>query len=140
MFGCVAGTTTMLLGICSAAGRGPPPESGDVPFVKQEKDGWAASIAMVMQYWQRQQGEPSQDSDATHIQRLSYSAKAHGIYASDMESYLKEKGFHTFTIRGEWEDLKLRGQRTSADCSAQASGWRRALALRVVTGLDQNGN
>jgi len=29
----------------------------DVPFVKQEKDGCgAASIAMVMQYWQLQQG------------------------------------------------------------------------------------
>ena len=29
----------------------------DVPFVKQEKNGCgAASIAMVMQFWQRQQG------------------------------------------------------------------------------------
>ena len=32
----------------------------DVPFVKQEKDGCgAASIAMVMQYWQAQQGQPA---------------------------------------------------------------------------------
>ena len=30
----------------------------DVPFVRQEKNGCgAASIAMVMQYWQRQQGK-----------------------------------------------------------------------------------
>jgi len=29
----------------------------DVPFVKQEKNGCgSASIAMVMQYWQKQQG------------------------------------------------------------------------------------
>src|SRR5437667_7801308 len=78
----------------------------DVPFVKQEKDGCgAASIAMVMQYWQRKEGNASgQDSDAIQIQRSLYSAKAHGIYASDMERYFREKGFRTFTIRGEWED------------------------------------
>src|SRR5512141_1226960 len=80
----------------------------DVPFVKQEKDGCgAASIAMVMQYWQRPRGQSAvEDSDAAQIQRALYSAKAHGIYASDMERYFKEKGFRTFTIRGEWEDLK----------------------------------
>jgi predicted double-glycine peptidase len=80
----------------------------DVPFVKQEKDGCgAASIAMVMQYWQRQEQQPARpDSDPAQIQRELYSAKAHGIYASDMERYFKEKGFRTFTIRGEWEDLK----------------------------------
>src|ERR1700736_3481531 len=80
----------------------------DVPFVKQEKDGCgAASIAMVMQYWQRQLRESvNLDSDPAQIQRSLYSAKAHGIYASDMERYFREKGFRTFTIRGEWEDLK----------------------------------
>lgn len=80
----------------------------DIPFVKQEKDGCgAASIAMVMQYWQAQQGQTSNGaSDAIQIQRTLYSAKAHGIYASDMERYFQEKGFRTFTIRGEWEVLK----------------------------------
>jgi ABC-type bacteriocin/lantibiotic exporter with double-glycine peptidase domain len=80
----------------------------DVPFVKQEKDGCgAASIAMVMQYWQAQQGQPANDSsDSLQIQRTLYSAKAHGIYASDMERYFQAKGFRTFTIRAEWEDLE----------------------------------
>jgi predicted double-glycine peptidase len=80
----------------------------DVPFVKQEKDGCgAASIAMVMQYWQVLQGQsPNDASDASQIQRALYSARAHGIYASDMERYFQENGFRTFTIRGEWEDLK----------------------------------
>jgi uncharacterized protein YvpB len=80
----------------------------DVPFVKQEKDGCgAASIAMVMQYWQAQQGQTANDSsDASQIQRTLYSPRAHGIYASNMERYLQDKGFRTFTIRGEWEDLK----------------------------------
>ena len=80
----------------------------DVPFVKQEKDGCgAASIAMVMQYWQAQQGQPANNSsDSLQIQRTLYSANAHGIYASDMERYFQEKGFRTFTIRGEWEDVE----------------------------------
>src|SRR5579864_5016423 len=80
----------------------------DVPFVKQEKDGCgAASIAMVMQYWQAQQGQPANEtSDPSQIQRALYSAKAHGIFASDMERYFQEQGFRTFTIRGEWKDLK----------------------------------
>ncbi len=80
----------------------------DVPFVKQERDGCgAASIAMVMQYWQAQQDRPaSASTDAIQIQRALYSSKAHGIYASDMERYFQENGYRTFTIRGEWEDLK----------------------------------
>src|SRR6476646_11091137 len=80
----------------------------DVPFVKQEKDGCgAASIAMVMQYWQAQRKQqPDHAPDAPAIQRALYSAKAHGIYASDMERYFREQGFRTFTIRGEWEDLQ----------------------------------
>jgi ABC-type bacteriocin/lantibiotic exporter with double-glycine peptidase domain len=97
------------LGVCgSLLGTDLPGVWLDIPFVKQEKDGCgAASIAMVMQYWRAQQGQPAYDtSDAAQIQRTLYSAKAHGIYASDMERYLQGKGFRTFTIRGEWEDLQ----------------------------------
>src|SRR5713101_799004 len=67
----------------------PPGVWLDVPFVKQEKDGCgAASIAMVMQYWQHQQGEAaSPGSDAIQIQHVLYSAKARGIYASGMDRY-----------------------------------------------------
>src|SRR6266849_5887088 len=110
MLGRAVRTTTMLLGVCSLLlAANLPGVWLDVPFVKQEKDGCgAASIAMVMQYWQRQQGggSASQDSDAIQIQHVLYSAKARGIYASEMERYFREKGFRTFTIRGEWEDLK----------------------------------
>ena len=109
----------------------------DVPFVKQEKDGCgAASIAMVMQYWQAQQGRPASDaSDASQIQRTLYSAKAHGIYASDMEHYFQEKGFRTFTIRGEWEDLEqhLRKGRPLIVALKLSSG--AALHYVVVTGF-----
>jgi predicted double-glycine peptidase len=79
----------------------------DVPFVKQEKNGCgAASIAMIMQYWQRQQGQAfSEAADATQIQRILYSKKAHGIYASDLQEYLAQNGFRAFALRGEWNDL-----------------------------------
>src|ERR1700732_19196 len=109
MFSRIVRVTVLLLGACgSLLAADFPGVWLDVPFVKQEKDGCgAASIAMVMQYWQAQHGQSVNDtSDASQIQRTLYSAKAHGIYASDMERYFQEKGFRTFTIRGEWEDLQ----------------------------------
>jgi ABC-type bacteriocin/lantibiotic exporter with double-glycine peptidase domain len=84
----------------------PPGVWLDVPFVKQETNGCgAAAIAMVMQYWHRQQGSiPSVSPE--EIERALYSRPAHGIYASAMELYFQEHGFRTFAFRGEWEDLK----------------------------------
>src|SRR6202166_4385548 len=109
MFGRIGVISAVLLGLCGALLAADLPGVWlDVPFVKQEKDGCgAASIAMVMQYWRTQQGQPASDtSDASQIRRVLYSANAHGIYASDMERYFRENEFRTFTIRGGWEDLK----------------------------------
>jgi predicted double-glycine peptidase len=80
----------------------------DVPFVRQEKDGCgAASIAMVMQYWLKQQGRTDNGSaDAARIHRELFDPAAHGIYASKMERYLQQQGFRTFSFRGEWKDLQ----------------------------------
>ena len=62
---------------------------------------------MVMQYWQRQQGQaPSVDSDAERIERALYSGKAHGIYESALQSYFQQHGFSTFVVQGEWSDLE----------------------------------
>jgi predicted double-glycine peptidase len=88
----------------------------DVPFVKQEKDGCgSAVVAMVMQYWAQQRSKSANGgppaggaaSDPAVIQQALYSAKAKGIYASDMERYLQKHGFRTFVFRGTWDDLKL---------------------------------
>jgi ABC-type bacteriocin/lantibiotic exporter with double-glycine peptidase domain len=80
----------------------------DVPFVKQEKDGCgAASIAMVMQYWQAQPGRSGKPpAEAAQIQRALHSDAAHGIYASDMERYFQQNGYATHVFAGEWSDLK----------------------------------
>ena len=141
MSGRLVRTTLVLLGVCGALVAADLHGVWlDVPFVKQEKDGCgAASVAMVMQYWQHQQGEPAgQDSDAARIQHALYSAKAHGIYASDMERYFREKGFRTFTIRGEWEDLKQHLHKGRPLLVAlKPAGGGSPLHYVVVTGIDQ---
>ena len=145
MLGRMIRSAVVLLGVCGPLLAADLPGVWlDVPFVKQEKDGCgAAAIAMVMQYWQRQQGQGSNaDSDAAQIQHALYSARAHGIYASDMERYFKENGFRTFTIRGEWEDLKQhldKGRPLIVALKPAGSGLLGAsLHYVVVTGMDQD--
>jgi len=102
----ILGAVLCLCGLLAAAG--PPGVWLDVPFVQQQKNGCgAASISMVMQYWQRQRGRTSDESaDAKQIQRALYSSQARGIYASAMERYLREHGFRTFALRGRWSDFR----------------------------------
>jgi len=80
----------------------------DVPFIKQEKDGCgAATIAMVMQYWLKQQGRAADSAaDAAAIQRELFSAKDHGIRAADMERYFQQHNFQTFAFAGKWDDFQ----------------------------------
>jgi ABC-type bacteriocin/lantibiotic exporter with double-glycine peptidase domain len=111
----------------------------DVPFVKQQKDACgAASIAMVMQYWQRQQGRPLEAaSDAAQIQRALYSPQAHGIYASGMERYFREHGYRTFAFSGQWADLRQhleKGRPLIVALKPEGAG--AALHYVVVAGLD----
>ena len=64
MFGRIVRIAVVLFGVCGSLPAADLPGVWlDVPFVKQEKDGCgAASIAMVMQYWQAQQGQPANDN------------------------------------------------------------------------------
>ena len=113
----------------------------DVPFVKQERNGCgAASIAMLMQYWQRQ--EPSllttgSDADAQQIQRVLYSSLAHGIYASDLQRYLQQHGFRSFAFSGNWSDFRQNLEKGRPLIVALKPGPGSApLHYVVVTGLD----
>src|ERR1700675_2433415 len=140
MFGRIFRVAVLLVGVCGVLLAADTPGVWlDVPFVKQEKDGCgAASIGMVMQYWQRQLRESvNLDSDPAQIQRALYSPKAHGIYASDMERYFREKGFRTFTIRGEWEDLKQHLDKGRPLIVALKPAGGAPLHYVVVTGVDQ---
>ena len=80
----------------------------DVPFVKQEKDGCgAASVAMVMQYWLKQQGRSDREIvDANEIHRAMSAQGGRGVYASAMKRYFEQHGFSAFPFRGEWNDLQ----------------------------------
>ncbi len=101
----------------------------EVPFVSQQKNGCgAASVAMVMRYWRR-------DADPEQIQRALYSPKARGIYASDLERYLRRHGFSTYAIKGEWTDLRQHLEKGRPLIVALKSG-RADLHYVVVTGLD----
>src|SRR5215471_7822867 len=115
----------------------------DVPFVKQEKDGCgAASIAMVMQYWQKQAGDtPASSTDAALIQRTLYSPKAHGIYASDMERYFQQHGFKTFVFTGTWDDLRQHLEKGRPLIAAlKPSPGESARHYVVVVGVDSKQN
>jgi ABC-type bacteriocin/lantibiotic exporter with double-glycine peptidase domain len=114
----------------------------DVPFVKQEKNGCgAASIAMVIQFWQRQQGLPlTADSDGAQIQQSLYSSEAHGIYASALEHYFKQRGYQTFAFQGCEDDLRQHLAKGRPLIVALKTGGRAALHYVVVTGLDSEHN
>ncbi len=104
--------TQLVLLLCVAGGAlfgvGPPAIWLDVPFVKQVRNGCgAASIAMVMQYWQKQDASAADKNvDPAEIQRALYSRQAHGIYASDLQHYFEQQGFRTFVFHGEWQLLR----------------------------------
>ena len=120
----------------------PPPIWIDIPFVKQEGNGCgAASIAMVMQYWQRQQGKAADNgADAIRIQAALYSEKAHGIYASDLERYLRQHEFRTFAFHGEWRDLQqhlTKGRPLIVALKPHSGG---ELHYAVVAGIDEERN
>ncbi len=111
----------------------------DVPFVPQQKDGCgAASIAMVMQYWERQQGRPLQpEAQPAQIFHVLYSGDAHGIYASAMVRYFQQHGYRAFAFAGEAADLErqlAQGRPLIAALKPDASA---TLHYVVIVGLDE---
>jgi ABC-type bacteriocin/lantibiotic exporter with double-glycine peptidase domain len=132
----ILGAVLCLCGLLAAAG--PPGIWLDVPFVQQQKNGCgAASISMVMQYWQRQQGAPpDKNADAERIQRALYSSQARGIYASALERYLQNHGFRTFAFRGEWDDLRDHLEKGRPLIVGLKPAGALPLHYVVVTGLD----
>jgi ABC-type bacteriocin/lantibiotic exporter with double-glycine peptidase domain len=71
------------------------------------------------------------------IQKLLYSRKGHGIFASDVERYLKESGFRVFALRGAWSDLREHlAQGRPLIISLEPGNSRAPLHYVVVTGMD----
>jgi ABC-type bacteriocin/lantibiotic exporter with double-glycine peptidase domain len=108
--------------------------------VKQERNGCgAASIAMIMQYWQKQQGSvPDNNADPVQIQRVLYSRRAHGIYASDVQQYFEQHDFRTFVFRGEWQQIREHLERGRPLIVALKPSQGRSLHYVVVAGMDSD--
>ncbi len=135
-----------------AAGSGGAGVWLDVPFVKQDKNACgAASIAMVMRYWQQQEQHdgPNQNdvrgqanaaahptaSDPATIQQALYSPRARGIYAHDLKRYLEAQQFRTFAFAGAWSDLREQLAKGRPLIVALKTG-HDALHYVVVTGVE----
>lgn len=102
------GILVLLAGLAVLAQSGPGSGAWlDVPFVRQEKNGCGtASIAMVMQYWSKNQGsEGSRPVRMPGNAQKIYSEGQGGIPASEMERYFRAQGFRTFVFQGNWADL-----------------------------------
>ena len=124
------------------AAPNPRPAAGvwlDVPFLRQSEEGCgAASIAMVMRYWEGHGGAPAgATADPEQIQKKLFSPKAHGIFASAMEKYLRESGFDVFALAGQWDDLRehlAKGRPLIVGLKPRQN--KTALHYVVVVGLD----
>jgi predicted double-glycine peptidase len=111
----------------------------DVPFIRQTAEGCgSASIAMLLRYWGAHGASVAAGrDDADAIQKLLYSRKGHGIFASDVERYLKESGFRVFALRGSWGDLREHlAQGRPLIISLEPGNSRAPLHYVVVTGMD----
>jgi uncharacterized protein YvpB len=111
----------------------------DVPFVPQPKNGCgAASIAMVMQYWEQHRGQaPRPDADPSQILRHLYSAPAHGIYASAMARYFQQNGYRAFAFAGRLADLERQLAKGRPLIAALKPDSGSSLHYVVVVGLDE---
>jgi ABC-type bacteriocin/lantibiotic exporter with double-glycine peptidase domain len=129
------------IGVCGLLSAAAPSAIWlDVPFVKQPKDGCgAATVSMIMQYWEKQQGQAFQPSaDAAAIQRALYSPEAHGIYASAIERYFRDNGFQAFAVQGTWPDLRQHLEKGRPLLVALKPGGRAPLHYVVIAGLEQD--
>jgi ABC-type bacteriocin/lantibiotic exporter with double-glycine peptidase domain len=111
----------------------------DVPFISQPKEGCgAASVAMVMQYWEQHQHRPPREkSDVSHIQKALYSKRAHGIYASDLQEYLNSQGYATYVVHGDEALLAQHIERGRPLIVALKPNSDPALHYVVVAGIDR---
>ncbi|HEX5431330.1 MAG TPA: C39 family peptidase [Bryobacteraceae bacterium] len=109
----------------------------DVPYVRQSEEGCgAASIAMVMQYWLRQNSHlDAAASDASYIYKVLPRSND-GISGQALKNYLEQHGFSAFLFGGELKDLRhhLEKGRPVVVCLAP-KGAGKALHYVVVAGI-----
>jgi len=114
----------------------------DVPFVRQPPEGCgAASVAMVMEYWARQQHRPFAPADSVaFIQRQVESPHRRGATPAALERYLRSHGFLTFAVQGTWNDLEEQIGKGRPLIVALRPPGQRALHYVVIDGIDSARN
>ena len=110
----------------------------DVPYVRQVKAGCgAAAIAMVVQYWARQNPDlKDAAAETANIDEL-LPASRRGIRGSALQDYLAKRGFAAYVIDGEMKDLRHHFEkgRPVVVCLG-LSGAKGPLHYAVVVGID----
>lgn len=112
----------------------------DIPFVSQVKEGCgSAAIAMLIQYWARQDSLLSDAAAASEEIDRMLPASAKGIRGKALQGYLERHGFDAFIFDGEISDLKhhLDKGRPVVVCLAPA-GPKKPLHYAVVVGVDDS--
>lgn len=110
----------------------------DVPFFRQEKKGCgAASVAMVVHYWEKQHpGLELQSEHPRKVHEQLYATEVGGIRLSDMKRYLHERGFHAFTLRASWADIEAHLFKRRPVIACLKKGGRSPLHYAVVVGFE----
>ncbi|MCI0625957.1 MAG: C39 family peptidase [Acidobacteria bacterium] len=81
----------------------------DVPFVRQDRNlCGAASVSMVLQYWQNADpmGSSTDVPAFSHIASALRSSESKGALGSQMKAYLMSLGYQVFMFKGQWEDIE----------------------------------
>jgi predicted double-glycine peptidase len=111
----------------------------DIPYVEQVRAGCgSAAIAMVVQYWARQQpGLESALQESERINELLPPTSPKGIKGKELKRFLEEHGFRAFIFDGEIQDLQNNFQkgRPLIVCLA-LNGARGPLHYAVIAGLN----
>lgn len=109
----------------------------DVPFVQQQKEGCGpASIAMVMQYWQRQQHQAVSEASEVAQILLALPPGAHGVAAADMPRYFQQHGYRAFAYAGDWAEIEHQISKGRPLIAALKPAGSHELHYVVVAGVD----
>ena len=132
------GVVVQLVLCCCALGATPSNLWIDVPFVQQQKNSCGpASIAMVMQYWQRQPGMHAQPAAAMEeIERALQPKARQDVRASAMVGYFRHNGYRAFPFAGRWSDLRQQIAKGRPLIAALQPAGGDTLHYVVVVGVD----
>lgn len=128
----------VLAAACLARGASPPGVWLDVPFAAQQKNGCgAASLAMVMQYWDNQRSAPHARGVEEAAIEAALDPLAKGISNGAMVSYLSANGYQAFAFAAGWDELREHLSKGRPLIVALGpAGTKGPLHYVVVTGMD----